>query len=112
MTGFYKDYQDPSGQFKSSAEEAAQSAQQAAQSAQQAAQSAQAVVNNININNSEIEDVVGLQEALDGKVDDPQLLTDVPANALFTDTTYTNISSFTNDENYISTDDELSGGTF
>jgi len=112
MTGFYKDYQDPSGQFKSSAEQAAQSAQQAAQAAQQAVQSAQAVVNNINIDDPDIDDIDGLQVALDGKVDDPQVLTNVPVDALFTDTQYTNVSEFTNDENYISTDDELSGGTF
>jgi hypothetical protein len=33
--------------------------------------------------------ITGLQTALDGKVDDSQVLTDVPANALFTDTVYT-----------------------
>ena len=32
--------------------------------------------------------ITGLQAALDGKVDDSQVLTDVPANAVFTDTTY------------------------
>ena len=36
-----------------------------------------------------ISDVTGLQTALDGKVDDSQVLTNVPANALFTDTVYT-----------------------
>ena len=35
-----------------------------------------------------ISDITGLQSALDGKVDDAQVLTDVPANALFTDTIY------------------------
>ena len=103
MTGFYKDYQDPEGQFKSSAELAAQQAQQAAQTAQQARD---------DFIDPDIDDIDGLQTALDGKVDDPQVLTDVPLNALFTDTTYTNVSEFTNDENYISTEDELSGGTF
>jgi hypothetical protein len=110
MTGFYKDYQDPEGQFKSSAELAAQQAQQAAQLAQQAAQLAEEAKNDIN--DPDIDDIDGLQVALDGKVDDPQVLTDVPAYALFTDTTYTNVSELTNDENYISSDDELSGGTF
>ena len=37
---------------------------------------------------AEIGDITGLQEALDGKVDDPQVLTDVPAGAVFTDTVY------------------------
>jgi hypothetical protein len=32
--------------------------------------------------------ITGLQTALDGKVDDSQVLTDVPGNAVFTDTTY------------------------
>ena len=32
--------------------------------------------------------ITGLQTALDGKVDDSQVLTNVPANAVFTDTTY------------------------
>lgn len=35
-----------------------------------------------------IADVSGLQTALDGKVDDSQVLTNVPAGAKFTDTTY------------------------
>lgn len=35
-----------------------------------------------------ISDVTGLTNALDGKVDDSQVLTNVPANAKFTDTTY------------------------
>lgn len=35
-----------------------------------------------------ISGVNGLQSALDGKVDDSQVLTNVPANAVFTDTTY------------------------
>ena len=34
-------------------------------------------------------DVTGLQDALDGKVDDSQVLTDVPSGAVFTDTVYT-----------------------
>jgi hypothetical protein len=34
-----------------------------------------------------ISDVIGLQTALDGKVDDSQVLTDVPSGAVFTDTT-------------------------
>ena len=32
--------------------------------------------------------ITGLQTALDGKVDDAQVLTNVPAGALFTDTVY------------------------
>ncbi|WP_265426917.1 pyocin knob domain-containing protein [Chryseobacterium sp. YIM B08800] len=36
-----------------------------------------------------IAQVTGLQNALDGKVDDSQVLTNVPAGALFTDTIYT-----------------------
>lgn len=36
-----------------------------------------------------IANVTGLQTALDGKVDDGQVLTNVPAGALFTDTVYT-----------------------
>lgn len=36
-----------------------------------------------------ISDVTGLQTALDGKVDDSQVLTNVPAGAEFTDTVYT-----------------------
>jgi hypothetical protein len=36
-----------------------------------------------------ISEVTGLQTALDGKVDDAQVLTNVPAGALFTDTVYT-----------------------
>ncbi|QQQ28300.1 pyocin knob domain-containing protein [Chryseobacterium indoltheticum] len=36
-----------------------------------------------------IAQVTGLQSALDGKVDDSQVLTNVPAGALFTDTIYT-----------------------
>jgi hypothetical protein len=40
----------------------------------------------------EIADVNGLQGELDGKVDDSQVLTDVPAGAVFTDTTYNNLN--------------------
>ena len=36
-----------------------------------------------------ISEVSGLQTALDNKVDDSQVLTNVPAGALFTDTVYT-----------------------
>ena len=36
-----------------------------------------------------ISEVTGLQGAIDSKVDDTQVLTDVPVNALFTDTVYT-----------------------
>lgn len=39
----------------------------------------------ISVGTIAISNVSGLQTALDGKVDDSQVLTDVPANALFTD---------------------------
>ena len=38
--------------------------------------------------NHDIANVTGLQTALDGKVDDSQVLTNVPAGAIFTDTIY------------------------
>lgn len=44
------------------------------------------VVNNSHAHT--IANVTGLGDALDAKVDDSQVLTDVPANAVFTDTTY------------------------
>jgi hypothetical protein len=40
-----------------------------------------------------ISDVEGLQTALDNKVDNSQVLTNVPVNAKFTDTTYSEIST-------------------
>lgn len=40
----------------------------------------------------EVQEIIGLETALSGKVDDSQVLTNVPANAKFTDTTYTEIS--------------------
>ena len=40
-----------------------------------------------------ISDVEGLQTALDNKVDDSQVLTNVPVNAKFTDTTYSEITT-------------------
>ena len=43
--------------------------------------------------NHAISVVTGLQAALDAKVDDSQVLTDVPSGALFTDTTYTHPSN-------------------
>lgn len=42
-----------------------------------------------NPHGTTIANIFGLQTALDGKVDDSQVLTDVPAGALFTDTIYT-----------------------
>lgn len=45
-------------------------------------------VNNSHSATHTIGQVTGLQEALDGKVDDSQVLTNVPAGAKFTDTTY------------------------
>jgi len=46
-------------------------------------------VNYTHPTNHAISVITGLQTALDGKVDDTQVLTDVPAGAVFTDTTYT-----------------------
>jgi len=43
--------------------------------------------------NLAIADVASLQTSLDGKVDDSQVLTDVPSSALFTDTVYTKPSA-------------------
>ncbi len=40
-----------------------------------------------------VSEVTGLQGAIDSKVDDTQVLTDVPVNALFTDTVYTHPAS-------------------
>jgi hypothetical protein len=48
-----------------------------------------------------LSDQTDLQAALDGKVDDAQVLTNVPAGAVFTDTTYTNVSEFVNDAGYL-----------
>jgi hypothetical protein len=59
-----------------------------------------------------IADVTNLQAALNGKVDDIQVLTDVPSGAVFTDTQYTNVSEFNNDENFIKTSDTIDGGNF
>ena len=42
--------------------------------------------------NHPISMITGLQSALDGKADDSQVLTNVPVNALFTDTLYTHPS--------------------
>ena len=66
----------------------------------------QELVNYIKINRSSLDNlsitaIAGLQATLDAKVDDTQVLTDVPLNALFTDTTYTNVSEFTNDAGYL-----------
>lgn len=47
-------------------------------------------------NTHSIADVTGLQNALDGKVDDSQVLTNVPAGAKFTDTTYNVFNTTTN----------------
>ena len=57
-------------------------------------------------------DVVGLGSALAGKVDDIQVLTDVPTNALFTDTTYSNVSAFSNDLNYLTPSSGIDAGNF
>ena len=46
--------------------------------------------------------ITGLQTALDGKVDDSQVLTNVPANALFTDTVYTLPAGYAT-ESYVGT---------
>lgn len=47
---------------------------------------ASAIADALNVG---IAEIPGLQGALDGKVDDAQVLTDVPAGAVFTDTVYT-----------------------
>ena len=52
-----------------------------------------------------IDNVTGLQAALDGKVDDSQVLTNVPAGAVFTDTTYSHPS--THPATMITTTDEF-----
>ena len=44
---------------------------------------------NFAVSGLAISDTTGLQTALDGKVDDAQVLTNVPTGALFTDTVYT-----------------------
>lgn len=59
-----------------------------------------------------IADVTNLQASLNGKVDDVQVLTNVPSGAVFVDTTYTNVSEFTNDVNFIKTSDTIDGGNF
>lgn len=46
---------------------------------------------NDDSHNHVISNIDGLQTALDGKVDDGQVLTNVPAGAVFTDTTYTDV---------------------
>jgi|TARA_B110000902_G_scaffold214424_1_gene246391 hypothetical protein len=56
--------------------------------------------------------ITGLQTALDGKVDDPQVLTNVPSGAVFTDTTYDNVSAFTNDSNYLTPTSSIDAGNF
>jgi hypothetical protein len=103
MAGFYKNYQDSTAPYTASAAESARQAEDAAERAEDAADS---------IKNQGIDDVVGLQSALDDKVDDPQVLTNVPQNAVFTDTTYSNVSEFNNDENYLSNVSPIQGGTF
>lgn len=54
----------------------------------------QEIVDFIKLNKGDLDslgisNIAGLQTALDGKVDDSQVLTDVPAGAVFTDTVYT-----------------------
>lgn len=103
MTGFYRDYDDVSGVYTTTAKASAEAA---------AASAAQAAASAASIEDPEISDISGLQEALNDKVDDPQVLTDVPLNALFTDTTYTNVSSFTNDANYLDENSTIDAGNF
>ena len=55
--------------------------------------------------NHVIANVDGLQTALDGKVDDSQVLTNVPAGAVFTDTVYTHPS--THPATMVTTSDEF-----
>jgi len=59
--------------------------------------------------NHTISNIDGLQTALDGKVDDSQVLTNVPSGAVFTDTVYTH-PSFSGDDFDIDTG-TLSGAT-
>jgi len=70
----------------------------------------QEIVDYIKLNKSSLESlnisaIAGLQTALDNKVDNSQVLTDVPLNAVFTDTTYSssdfwhqNLSGYNADE--------------
>ena len=71
----------------------------------------QEVVDFIKQNKSDLEalnvgSIAGLQTALDGKVDDSQVLTNVPSGAVFTDTVYTHPS--THPASMITTTDEFS----
>lgn len=45
--------------------------------------------------------IAGVSSALEGKVDNARVQTDVPAGAVFTDTTYSNVSELNNDAGYI-----------
>lgn len=62
---------------------------------------------NVSVNDNShahtIANISGLQTALDGKVDDGQVLTNVPAGAVFTDTTYTDAQIKTKYENNLDT---------
>lgn len=78
-----------------------------AQQAAEAAASAAATFDSLSI-----DDVSGLSEALVNKVDDPQVLTNVPSGAVFTDTTYENVSAFTNDSNYLTPTSSIDAGNF
>jgi hypothetical protein len=48
-----------------------------------------------------VADITGLTSELAGKVDNNQVLTNVPSGAVFIDTTYSNLSEFANDTNFI-----------
>ena len=63
------------------------------------------------INAHPISAVTGLQSELDSKVDDSQVLTNVPLGAMFTDTTYTNVSAFVNDVGYVTSSGNTIIGT-
>ena len=70
----------------------------------------QEIVDFISINRSTLEalsigSIAGLQNALNGKIDDSQVLTNVPANAKFTDTVYSHPS--THPATMITTTDEF-----
>tara|TARA_B110000503_G_C7169097_1_gene423403 strand:+ start:6351 stop:6662 length:312 start_codon:yes stop_codon:yes gene_type:complete len=103
MTGFYRDYNDVSGVYTTTAKAEAEAA---------AASAAAAAAAAATLSNPNISDIVGLVGALDNKVDDPQVLTNVPLNAVFTDTTYTYVSSFTNDSDYLTPTTVIDAGNF
>lgn len=65
--------------------------------------------NKDTLDNLSINNIAGLQTALDSKVLNSRVLTDVPSGAKFTDTTYTKLSEFTNDTNYLTEHQDITG---